>query len=553
MKKLRIWSIVFLFPAIAAFAQSSGPTHVTMMYDTASNIIYPKAAQRYVTNNPALDRLDFRITGLSNDVSEFKGNVDAGFSNVYDELSNVSNSIVTNAKAISDLEERHAEDVGDLRDDITLLEDWCQSNSDDIDDIQTNAIPDILDQLGVTVYGALNADGEYIEYTNARALQFDKDSGFTVQSGGTNDSLLVSLGSAWTVLHPDILLTNDQGEVVGPFKPSGEEQLRVSVTTGVSRTGTFWGDGATNKNEKTFFIGLGSDLVDNIDYNHVYVTDDITVRGIPYPIGQYSNGSQITNGTPLRSVFLKMFTKAIPPTYTAPKLSVSSVKVPANMTYEYGTSFVGVVVTNSFTQNDAGGVISHTYATNTTIVATHDTTNVVDSCSFEPFNAISTVTFSSSVSYEQGPVKQDSEGHDYEQGRIPAGTISSSFSIYVSRYLWYDTKTVPVFVETNTAVKALSSKGFVSNNKNLTIALPRGTRQTIIAIPGNFTLTYAHLKTEFTDMSVLSDLEMHTVDNVTCINTYSGNEDGGLTYKVYSYTSPSGTESDSDQFIARIQ
>ena len=397
--------------------------------------------------------------------------------------------------------------------------------------------------IHMTMYGVTNADGEYIAYTNANHIWFDKDSGFTVSKTNEN-GILVSLGSAWTWLYPDfekiysIVYTNDDIVYTNYYtnsalRPSGEEALSIKVVQ-TNETGTFWGPN-TNKNEKTFYIGLDED----VDYEHVIVSDDITVFGIPYQIGKYTNGAIISSGTTLKTVFNNIFKRTLPPTYKTPNLDVNISGITGNTTYEYGTLFLNPTITATIQTNNGGNPEYYLYYINAYPVASNATTATTDSYNMDSFNIVGTMTFDVRCKYGQGEILPDSDGNPYPDGRIEENIIAEEQSIIASRYMFYGSKIDEVSVDNTNSIIHNFNSMFVSNlnNKQLSINnLPIGTSQVVIAFPQHqLILNSIIFKSALGNSDITSESRITYIDNFYCLNGWSDNGDNGNSYIIYNY------------------
>ena len=164
--------------------------------------------------------------------------------------------------------------------------------------------------------------------------------------------------------------------------------------------------------------------------------EEITVElGTNGTIGGFKTGDKIEAGTNLQTILNKLFQKAIPPTYTSPKLAVTA-KSTAAGSYEYGTN-VTVQVQATFTQNDGGALSSISILKDGVEVKT-GTSSPLSSDS-EEIQLLTTVTYKATASYAEGTVKKNNVGEDWPDGHIAAGSVSSSelkFTPYRQGYFY---------------------------------------------------------------------------------------------------------------------
>ena len=415
-----------------------------------------------------------------------------------------------------------------------------------------NAIDQIIDQNSISVYGAPTADGDIIEHKNAKAIEFDQESGFTVTTNSTNNILKVSLGSAWTWLFPDFekVYTNILDGTTytnSALRPSGEESISIKVVE-TNESGTFWGPN-TNKNEKTFYIGLGE-----VPFERVYVSKDINIANLPYQIGRYANGNTITNGTLLSTVFNNMFSGYWTPKYTNANfsISISGISTP----FEIGSYFTPKI-TGTFTKNDAGAATNYTYYLNGNVITNLDS-NVYQ---LEELFGTNSISLQAKVDYGDGIVKQDSDGNDYTNGMIKAQSKISSTSTYrPSRYVFYITQDNPVEnIDREFIVANYSKKEFLTHISSVyspyssSGSIPIGTKQIIFAYPENQKAQLSKIifhASYGAEDDVINKTQTITINDFDCLNGYSGNIDNGSTYIIYNYKmlSPISTSGNTIRF-----
>lgn len=451
------------------------------------------------------------------------------------------------------------------------------------------------------IIGAETHDSDYEYHGGVKSLQFDKESGFTIKPIDPDNptNFLISLGSSWTELIPNItnqtILPNYKGvwkpqaydtdDIVGPLltdgtsnfwvaisptteedvpgqsekwivhimpgnlRPSGEEKLAIKIVE-TNQTGTFWDYSNTNKNEKTLYIGINKDsLSGNVPYENVYVSENIEVANLKYPIGKYENGSVIEMGTPLNVVFNNMFRRTVYPVYTNPTMTLTFTpkftSENGNNYFETGEIFSSTKLTTTVKTNDSGKITQYKYLLGDSEKHTSDSSQTTDTWTLE-FDTPTTTrsTFYVRVSYDQGPVKQDSEGHDYETGRIEAGTITNSVAINPSRYVFYKTSPQVEKLVINTNTLSKMDKRFFSPivQSGFEFNLPSGTRQIVLALPDVYyvsTFTVKDREDPSVNDSLLesSSISLFRVSPFYCLNGYK-NDTANNSYLVYHYDSP---------------
>ena len=153
-------------------------------------------------------------------------------------------------------------------------------------------------------------------------------------------------------------------------------------------------------------------------------------------LGNYVNGDTIpVAGLSLDSAFKIIAQRAVPPTYIQPTTTISS--SPSNGSYEIGSA-LSLTFSSTFTQNDAGSLISTTYYKNNTSALAGNTDAIASLTSPTQYKVTKT--------YNQGACKTNNLGQIDCTGRINAGSISSSnitFTPFPKRYWGYSSSGTP--------------------------------------------------------------------------------------------------------------
>jgi hypothetical protein len=164
------------------------------------------------------------------------------------------------------------------------------------------------------------------------------------------------------------------------------------------------------------------------------------------------------------------------PTYTEPTVTINTVSA----SFEKGETF-DTAVDFDFIQNDAGAVAAY-YISKDGVSTLASATNL-----FTFTDVIVPITLQGTVSYLDGPIKNDIAGDPYPTGRILAGSISTDIKTLTPRLkIFYGSS---VSVPTNNAeVRALSTPTIVWNNET-TVTLSTGTVNLnfVVAVPTSLT------------------------------------------------------------------
>lgn len=163
------------------------------------------------------------------------------------------------------------------------------------------------------------------------------------------------------------------------------------------------------------------------------ISSAITVElGSGGTLGGYKTGDSIASGTSIETVIKKLLAKQIPPTYTAPTVSLTNNNGTAAGNYEIGT-IISPKLKATYNQNDGGNL------TEINIIGIASGVTSPLSTEIESFTLENTIQYRASVTYEAGPIKNDNLGDPYPTGSIAAGTKYSSymkFNPYRSGYFY---------------------------------------------------------------------------------------------------------------------
>lgn len=200
-----------------------------------------------------------------------------------------------------------------------------------------------------------------------------------------------------------------------------------------------------------------------------------------------------------------------PPTYTRPTLSIN---INPNM-IQHNTS-TSITIRSTFNANDAGNVVNYTLTRNGESIYTGTTVaQYVDTIST---SHNTTVSYSATVEYSDGIIKDTLLGIPYPDTSIKAGSISSSGNVRAYALSYYGV----INTSTITDISGLSSR--LSSNKSYTYTASL-TEQRI---------AYIYPKT-FGELTSIKD-----ANNFDYINSYTRSTSifNGVEYYVYILTDP---------------
>ena len=258
----------------------------------------------------------------------------------------------------------------------------------------------------------------------------------------------------------------------------------------------------------------------------VKTSESFQVKGTS--IGAYKDGDVISDTESVFNILKNILTTVVPPTYKSP-----TVRLGYGSSVEAGST-ISPTITPSFTQNDAGDISRYSLTRTTNSVSTP----VIDSAAITSYTqdpiavGDSGITYTATVTYAEGPIKNDNLGNPYPTGHIAAGSVSDSMSWTGFRKAFYGTdsdKTAECETSDDVRALPLSSSGKAPTGTNcITININIGDTRVTIAYPA----TYPDIS-----KVVQSSLGWNVLDTFTkkSIMVEGANGYDAVEYKVYSY------------------
>ena len=191
-------------------------------------------------------------------------------------------------------------------------------------------------------------------------------------------------------------------------------------------------------------------------------------------LGKYANGSTIpTEGKTLDEFLLDLVTESVSPIYNSPTVSISSNK---SASYEIGTDISTVTLSSSFTQNNGGAATLTTYLKGGVSLGAGVSTN--------NHGVLSTsVSYSVTVTYGQGPVLNNNLGSPDATGRISASSTSSSLTISPFAYKYWGSSTSNSIDDATLRAGTNENSGKAKSSFN--IAITGGTKYFFYTYPAS--------------------------------------------------------------------
>ena len=234
--------------------------------------------------------------------------------------------------------------------------------------------------------------------------------------------------------------------------------------------------------------------------------DDVTAIGVS--IGSVNDGDTLLKGLSFTDFAKKILQKRIAPKYINPSVSLST---DAKSVLERDSSAT-IVITPSFTQNDAGAVTGYELFRNGVSIYTDTTVSVyTDSIT----NLSGTyIQYTCKVTYADGEIKNDNMGDPDTTGQILAGSITGTASkINIALKYYYGKNSIQTISMLSSLTSVLDTK------KDLTLKFTADDEYLVLV----YDSAYGNLSKIY---------DQNKFDNTTSW-TKSTLTNGGFTYNVY--------------------
>lgn len=268
----------------------------------------------------------------------------------------------------------------------------------------------------------------------------------------------------------------------------------------------------------------------NVDFMKETLGEDITVNGVN--VGGLTDGKKLSKDLTVAQLVKLMVQKAIPASYTAPKVAIANNAGTAAGNVEAGTS-VTPKLKATFTQNDAGALTAINIKKGFEVVATGTGATLDYIASEALVVGDETVDFTATATYEAGAVKKNNLGEDSPTGKIEAGTVTSSKFTYTGkRNAFYGCGVGSVPELTSDVVRGLSGKKLSPAAGNvLTINVAEGQQYIMFAYPSTLR-DVTSVKYEETNDATYAQNFTKTLVSVADAR---GGDNGLMEYKVYTF------------------
>jgi hypothetical protein len=194
-------------------------------------------------------------------------------------------------------------------------------------------------------------------------------------------------------------------------------------------------------------------------------------------LGKYGPGQTIpSKGKTAAQVLMDVIMQTIPPIYLQPTVGISS--SPPAGAFEIGSA-LNITLTASFTKNDAGTQTASGFSKNGSALGSNP-----DNIS----SLTASVSYTATVSYAQGAVKNNNVGTPDPTGQISAGSKTSTaitFTPQAKRYWGYSSSTAPSDADIKAALGGSSELSSTKAKSAFDITINGGSNYIFYAYPSS--------------------------------------------------------------------
>lgn len=227
----------------------------------------------------------------------------------------------------------------------------------------------------------------------------------------------------------------------------------------------------------------------NYNAKNVYFDGDFTYTNAIGAIGAPENGkgTLAASGMSVEAFMASILAKEANPTTTQPSASVT-VTIPGGSTFEIGTkknvTYNASLSSGSYTYGPATGVVAGT------VTASFDgQTKTGATGTFENVVADGTKRLSVSITHNEGAVPKTNLGNPYAEGKIAAGTKSTTASqtLVGVRHMFYGPMTTDAELNSENIRKLTHSQAKTGTIG--TFGAGEGAKKVVVAVPANMKVT----------------------------------------------------------------
>ena len=197
-------------------------------------------------------------------------------------------------------------------------------------------------------------------------------------------------------------------------------------------------------------------------------------------VGGWNVGDIIPSDANVHEVIQRMLNPVIPPVYLPPLLTLNG---STPLAREIG-EFVTPTLTPNFTQRNGGAISQYRLSRNGVNILTQATATAHTDAEFQ---LSENTTYQAQADFGQGAILNDSAGNPHPQGRIEAGTVTSSNVQYLPRRMaFFGHDTLPNEPETSDDIRSLQGSFMHPvNNTTMVANVPIGSQFVCFAYPSN--------------------------------------------------------------------
>lgn len=233
-------------------------------------------------------------------------------------------------------------------------------------------------------------------------------------------------------------------------------------------------EGGYDGSEEQFYHDIAQ--TGQVDASKLQIGERIVVSG--GPIGGYKDGDVIEATDTIQNIFKNIFDcEIIPPTYEEPEMNVVT-----NLKDEYETGDeVTLDLDIEYIQNDAGPIKNVEIKLGDVVLDSGQITHLTKNIIIPAGKSQLEVT----LEYFEGPIKKDSRGQDYPEGRIMEGSLTYSKEVVGIKFAYMKTSPDEIDLSDPSVIKTWEEKFKIGTADSYTLPIPEGTRYIVIAYPSS--------------------------------------------------------------------
>lgn len=267
--------------------------------------------------------------------------------------------------------------------------------------------------------------------------------------------------------------TSSRPSMTNPIEMEYQVEVPTNVLHGKSAY-EYAVEGGYDGSEEQFYSDIAR--TGQLDASKLQIGERIVVDG--GPIGGYRDGDVIKATDTILKVFKNIFNcDPIPPTYYKPEMNIVT---DLKDEYESGDE-VNLDLDIEYIQNDGGPLKTVEIKLGGVVLASGQITHLNKDITIPAGRSQLEVT----VEYLEGPIKKDSKGQDYPEGRIMEGSLTYSKEVVGIDFAYMRVSPNEIDLSDPSVIKTWEEKFKIGTADSYKLPIPEGTKYIVIAYPSS--------------------------------------------------------------------